>query len=63
LVARGGEVLKAACVVLGLKCGGTAQQRAKRLLDTKGVPRAEWPPALLAGDAAAAKSKRKRGAE
>ena len=59
LLVRGGEVLKAACAMLGLKAGGTPEQRAQRLMATKGIPRGEWPRALLATDASAA-SKRKR---
>lgn len=61
LLSRGGEVLKAACSVLGLKCGGTPEQRAQRLMMTKGVPRAEWPRNILA-DTSAPSTKRKRGA-
>jgi hypothetical protein len=61
LLARGGEVLKAACATLGLKAGGTPEQRAQRLMATIGKPRGEWPASLLATDASA-QLKRKRGA-
>lgn len=41
--------LKAALQALGMKCGGTAQQRAERLWSVRGLPQADIPPQLLAG--------------
>jgi splicing factor 3A subunit 3 len=43
------EVLKASLTAQGLKCGGTAAQRADRLFSTKGKPRAQWDKKILAG--------------
>ena len=63
-----GEVLKAACAALGLKIGGTPEQRAQRLLFTKGKPRAEWPRHVFAstdargGGGGVGGTKRKRSA-
>lgn len=36
LVSLGGDALKCALQSMGLKCGGTAMERARRLLSTKG---------------------------
>ena len=41
--------LKAAALFLGVKCGGTLQQRAERLFSLKGVPRESIDPKLLSG--------------
>ena len=40
--------LKSALIALGLKCGGTLQERAERLFMTKGKTLAELNPALFA---------------
>jgi len=48
LAALGLDRLKAALAALGCKCGGTLQDRAKRLWSTKDKPRAEWDPKILA---------------
>ena len=48
LEALGLDRLKAALLALGLKCGGTAADRASRLLSTRGVDRAAWDKKLLA---------------
>jgi splicing factor 3A subunit 3 len=45
---HGLERLKSALVALGLKSGGTLEQRAERLFSTNGVPRAQWPKKILA---------------
>jgi hypothetical protein len=42
------NVLKSALVSLGLKCGGTLQQRAERLFSIKGIPREKIDPSLFA---------------
>lgn len=46
--ALGAERLKAVLVSMGLKCGGTARQRAERLMSVKGLSRAEIDPSLFA---------------
>ena len=51
----GGDGLKAALQKLGLKCGGTPQERARRLFSTKGKSLDELDPSLFAK-----KSKKKR---
>ena len=43
------EVLKFSLTELGLKCGGTLQERAQRLFSTKNVPRDQIDPSLFAG--------------
>ena len=48
LEALGLDRLKAALLALGLKCGGTAADRASRLLSTRGVDRSAWDKKLLA---------------
>jgi len=48
-----GDVLKTELGRLGLKCGGTIPDRAKRLFLTKDKPRAEWPRKIMAKGAAA----------
>lgn len=48
LEALGLDVLKSALMALGLKCGGTLQQRAERLFSTKGIPLEQLDPSLLA---------------
>ena len=48
LEALGLEVLKSALMFLGLKCGGTLQQRAERLFSIKGIPREKIEPSLFA---------------
>ena len=52
------EQLKATLLSLGLKCGGTAAQRAERLFSTKGKARAEWDKKILAGKPKGGKSKK-----
>jgi hypothetical protein len=42
------DVLKSALMFLGLKCGGTLQQRAERLFSIKGIPREKIDPSLFA---------------
>jgi len=42
------EVLKAALMARGVKCGGTLQERARRLYSLKGLKPDEIPPSLLA---------------
>jgi hypothetical protein len=42
------DVLKSALMSLGLKCGGTLQQRAERLFCIKGIPREKIDPLLFA---------------
>jgi len=42
------EVLKAALMCRGLKCGGTLQQRAERLFSVKGLSQDNIPPSLFA---------------
>ena len=44
----GPDVLKSVLQSLGLKCGGTLQQRAERLFSTNGKEREEWDPQILA---------------
>ena len=44
----GPDVLKSVLQSLGLKCGGTLQQRAERLFSTSGKEREEWDPQILA---------------
>jgi len=60
LEAVGLDVLKASLTALGLKCGGTLEQRAERLFSTKGKDRSEWDKAILAGKPKGGKSKKKR---
>ena len=48
LEALGLERLKCALLHLGLKCGGTLQQRAERLMLVKGLDPSDFPPKLLA---------------
>jgi hypothetical protein len=43
------EVLKASLTAQGLKCGGTAAERADRLFSTKDKPRSQWNKKILAG--------------
>jgi splicing factor 3A subunit 3 len=59
LEALGMDRLKEALTALGLKCGGTLQQRAERLLSVKGVPPEKIDPKLKAKSVSA--DKRKRG--
>jgi len=47
-----GDALKADLARLGLKCGGTVQDRAKRLFATKDKPRDQWPKKIFAKGAA-----------
>ena len=54
------DVLKSALIALGLKCGGTLQQRAERLFSTKGVPHDKLDPSLLAKPSAK-KAEKKKG--
>lgn len=42
------DVLKEALVARGLKCGGTAAERAARLFSVRGLTAEQIPPALLA---------------
>jgi hypothetical protein len=53
LEGAGLELLKAELGRLGLKAGGSLQERASRLFSTKGLPAAEWAREIFA--------KRKRG--
>jgi len=53
----GPDRLKAALQALGLKCGGTLQQRAQRLFSTKGKTIGELHPSLFAK---ASKQRRKK---
>ena len=48
LESAGLERLKVALQVLGLKCGGTLQERAQRLFSTKGKTIEEFDPSLFA---------------
>jgi len=48
LEALGLDRLKAALMAAGLKCGGSLQERAARLLSVKGLVSSEYPPKLLA---------------
>ena len=52
ITAAGAEKLRDALAALGLKSGGTSQQRADRLFQTKGVPLASIPKKLFAKGAA-----------
>jgi len=40
--------LKEALMALGVKCGGTCEQRAERLFSLKGVNRADYPKKIRA---------------
>lgn len=42
------EKLKGALTALGLKCGGTLQERAARLFSVRGLAREQIDPALFA---------------
>ena len=53
----GGERLKSVLQSMGLKCGGTLQERAQRLFSTRGKSLEELDPSLFAK---AGKSSRKR---
>lgn len=48
LASLGLDRLKSALMALGLKCGGTLEQRAQRLFDTKGKNLEELDPAMFA---------------
>lgn len=48
LMSLGLDRLKSALMALGLKCGGTLEERAKRLFLTKGVPLGALDPSLFA---------------
>ena len=48
LEALGLDVLKSALMFLGVKCGGTLQQRAERLFSIRGIPREKIDPSLFA---------------
>jgi hypothetical protein len=48
LASVGPDILKSTLQLLGLKCGGTLQQRAERLYSVKGKPREEWSTSILA---------------
>lgn len=48
LASLGLDRLKSALMALGLKCGGTLEQRAQRLFSTKGVPLDNLDPSLFA---------------
>eukprot|EP00055_Hartaetosiga_balthica_P004645 m.12528 g.12528 ORF g.12528 m.12528 type:complete len:519 (-) comp4009_c0_seq1:274-1830(-) len=48
LESLGIEGLKSALVSVGLKCGGTLQQRAQRLFSTKGLSPDQWPKSIKA---------------
>ncbi|XP_078593256.1 splicing regulator SDE2-like [Branchiostoma floridae x Branchiostoma japonicum] len=48
LESLGLDRLKAGLLALGLKCGGTLQERAARLFSVKGLERHQYDPALLA---------------
>ena len=51
-LAAGAEKLRDALAAMGLKAGGTAQQRAERLMQTKGLPLPTLPKKLFARGAA-----------
>ncbi|XP_072178718.1 splicing factor 3A subunit 3-like [Diadema setosum] len=48
LASLGLDRLKSALMALGLKCGGTLEERAQRLFTTKGLPLNQLDPALFA---------------
>nr|CAG4647766.1 EOG090X03G1 [Moina brachiata] len=48
LASLGLDRLKSALMALGLKCGGTLEDRAKRLISVKGVPTDKIDPSLVA---------------
>ena len=48
LASLGLDRLKSGLIALGLKCGGTVQERAERLFMTKGKKLSELNPALFA---------------
>lgn len=48
LMSLGLDRLKSALMALGLKCGGTLEERARRLFATKGVPLEKLDPSLFA---------------
>ena len=48
LAALGLDTLKAALTAIGLKCGGTLEERAARLWSVRGIDEAEWDKSLLA---------------
>jgi splicing factor 3A subunit 3 len=48
LMSLGLDRLKSGLIALGLKCGGTLEERARRLFSTKGVPLESLDPALFA---------------
>lgn len=48
LATLGLDRLKSALMAMGLKCGGTLEERAKRLFSVKGVPTDKIDPSLLA---------------
>ena len=53
------DSLKSALMALGMKCGGTLQQRAERLFLVKGVKQEMIDPSLLAKPSKGKKSKGK----
>ncbi|KAL3314407.1 Splicing factor 3A subunit 3 [Cichlidogyrus casuarinus] len=55
LASLGLDRLKSALMAIGLKCGGTLEERANRLWATKGVPLNQLPPELFAGKAKVAR--------
>jgi len=54
------EVLKFSLTELGLKCGGTLQERAQRLFSTKGLTRDQIDPALFAKPSKGKNKKQKK---
>lgn len=48
LMSLGLDRLKSALTALGLKCGGTLEERARRLFRTKGMPLSQLEPSLFA---------------
>jgi hypothetical protein len=55
----GGDVLKAVLQAKGLKCGGTIQERAQRLMSVKGKDISQIDPTLFAKGGPKSKGKRK----
>jgi len=59
----GGEKVKAILASMGLKCGGTVQQRCERLLSVKGKSRDQIDPSLFAGKKTKAKKERENDSQ
>lgn len=63
LASLGLDRLKSALIALGLKCGGTLEERAKRLFSTKGKQLSDIDPALFAKNKPGTKSHSSKDAE